>query len=270
VATGRFYATCPQCSAKRKQSSQKLKCLGITVGSDGVKWGCNHCTWTGGQRYENHQTDAKAANERARAKAKAETAASRKKARWLWSQRQSIVGSIAEQYLRKCRGYPGQLPGTLGFLPARGDYPPAMIAAFGMAIEHLPGEIMIYDGAVRGIHITKLKADGSGKAGTEADKITLGIGNSSPIWLAPVNDMGGLAIAEGIEDAISVHAATGLGAWAAGTAMPAMADHIPAYVESVTIMVDADPVGEKNANELAEKLDAKGLEVLLVRPERRE
>jgi hypothetical protein len=144
-----------------------------------------------------------------------------------------------------------------------------MIAAFGCAVEHLPGEIMIYDAAVQGVHLTKLKPDGTGKAGTEADKLTIGMANTSPIWLAPVNDLGGLSIAEGIEDALSVHQATGLGAWAAGTAgrLPAMADHIPDYVESVTIMVDADVAGQANADELAKRLDAKDIEVRLVRPE---
>ncbi|MCK1542202.1 toprim domain-containing protein [Bradyrhizobium sp. 160] len=210
--------------------------------------------------------------EKARAKSRElqleEAIKSRRKAQWLWSQREPIIGSIAETYLRRCRGYQGDLHATLGFLPSRGDHPPAMIAAFGAAVETLPGELAIYDLAIRGVHVTKLKADGTGKAGTEADKLTIGVGNTLPIWLAPVNDGGGLAICEGIEDALSVHAATGLGAWAAGTAgrLPAMAEHVPAYVEAVTIFVDADPVGEKNSIELAARLEAKGFEARLVRP----
>jgi hypothetical protein len=118
------------------------------------------------------------------------------------------------------------------------------------------------------VHITKLKQDGSDKAGTEADKLTIGLANKSPIMLAPPNDLLGLAIAEGIEDALSAHQATGLGAWAAGTAgrLPDMADAVPAYIESVTIMVDADASGEKNSIELAQRLIARGVEVLMVRP----
>jgi hypothetical protein len=213
-----------------------------------------------------------AAVEKARAKTqerqRIEAADSLKKVRWLWSQRQPIIGSIAETYLRECRGYQGRLPGTLGFLPARSDYPPAMIAAFGAAAETLPGEIIIYDAAVRGVHITRLKPDGSDKAGTEADKLTIGIANTSPIMLAPPNDLFGLAIAEGIENALSVHAATGLGAWAAGTAgrLPAMAEFVPSYIETVTVMVDADANGEKNSAELARRLVARGIEALMARP----
>jgi hypothetical protein len=93
-----------------------------------------------------------------------------------------------------------------------------MIAAFGLAREPSPGEIVIDDVEVRGVHLTKLKLDGSAKAGTEADKTMIGRSNRSPIVLASINDGLGLAITEGIEDALSVHEVTGLGAWAAGAA----------------------------------------------------
>jgi hypothetical protein len=46
-APGRYYATCPECSHKRKQSNQKLKCLGVTIDERGVQFGCNHCGLTG-------------------------------------------------------------------------------------------------------------------------------------------------------------------------------------------------------------------------------
>jgi hypothetical protein len=284
-ALGRCYTTCPECSHKRKQSNQKLKCLGVTIDERGVQFGCNHCGLTGGAFYESRAgTDRNrsvrsieradpAVIEKVIAKARAiqhgETAKSQKKVSWLWSQRRPIIGSIAEIYLRKCRGYRGRLPPTIGFLPARGEHCPAMISAFGMARETFPGELVIDDAAVTGIHITKLKPDGSDKAATEADKLTIGIANKSPIMLAPPNDLLGLAIAEGIEDALSVHQATGLGAWAAGTAgrLPAMADVVPDYIESVTVMVDDDENGRKNSNELARRLTERGIEVLMSRPE---
>ena len=49
---GRHYALCPQCSLSRKPAIQKLKCLGVTIASEGVMFGCNHCGWTGGWKYE--------------------------------------------------------------------------------------------------------------------------------------------------------------------------------------------------------------------------
>jgi Protein of unknown function (DUF3631) len=54
TAPGRYYATCPQCSPKRKPAHQKLECLGITIDEKGVRWGCNHCNWKGGGFYEPH------------------------------------------------------------------------------------------------------------------------------------------------------------------------------------------------------------------------
>jgi putative DNA primase/helicase len=47
TAPGRHYTTCPQCSAKRSKTHQRSKCLGVTIDTNGVRWGCNHCGWTG-------------------------------------------------------------------------------------------------------------------------------------------------------------------------------------------------------------------------------
>jgi hypothetical protein len=184
-----------------------------------------------------------------------------RKARWLWSYRRPIEGSLAERYLRGARGYAGPLPSTLGFLPARGKHGGAMIAVFGLAHEPEPGVLAIDDAAVRGGHITRLSPNGT-KAGTNSDKIMIGRCTGSPIALAPVDDACGLTIAEGIEDTLSAHSATGLGAWAAGSAsrLPALADVVPDYVECVSILVDDDPAGRRHSAELAARLDARGIE----------
>ena len=75
----------------------------------------------------------------------------------------------------------------------------------------------------------------------------------SPVAVAPVNDELGLAIAEGIEDGLSIHLATGLGSWAAGgaTRMPTLAVAVPKYCECVTVIGDDNATGRKNAGELA-------------------
>ena len=174
-----------------------------------------------------------------------------RKARWLWDNAQPIAGTPAEKYLRDVRGYSGQLPPTLRYLAAKSPYPPTMIAAFG-----LPG------GKVMGVHLTRLTADGR-KADTETPKSFLGPSAGFPIVLAPPNDLLGLAITEGIEDALTAHLVTGLGAWAAGCAdrMPALASIIPNYVEAVTIFAHEDESGQRNAFELAEALDIRGIEV---------
>ena len=82
--------------------------------------------------------------------------------------------------------------------------------------------------------------------------------------VAPPNDLLGLAISEGVEDALSVHEATGLGAWASGgaTRMPALANSVPGYVECITTIGDDDDTGRRHAAELVARLRARGLEAI--------
>jgi hypothetical protein len=186
----------------------------------------------------------------------------------LWQRRKPAAGTAVETYLREARGYYGTIPATIGFLPASGSYAPAMITAIGLAFEHEPGSLYVSEAEVRGVHITALKPDGSGKAGTDRDKSMVGKCLGSPIVLAPPNDGLGLAITEGLEDGLSVHAATGLGAWAAGSAsrLPALATCIPSYIESVSIISDADEAGTSNAQKLAAALKRHPCEVRLIVP----
>jgi hypothetical protein len=178
------------------------------------------------------------------------------KARYLWSLRRPFDG----RYLQVARGLTGPFPATLGYLPARGEYPPAMIAAFGIATEPEPGVLAIAGDDVRAVHLTKLNADATQKSGRVPNKIMIGSPKGSPIVLAPPNDLLATCITEGIEDALSAHEATGLGAWAAGSAslMPALADVVPDYIDCVSILAHADPAGIKGANELATRLRTRG------------
>jgi putative DNA primase/helicase len=113
------------------------------------------------------------------------------------------------------------------------------------------------------VHLTLLLADGSGKADVAPDKLIVGSPGALPIVLAPPNDLLGLGITEGIEDALTAHDATGLGAWAAASAgrMPALADVIPSYVEALTIYAHPDKAGRDGAHGLAEWLDKRGIDV---------
>ena len=183
------------------------------------------------------------------------------KAAWLWSQRKPLAGSIAETYLRKARGIACPLPPTLAFSPpARPGHHPALIAAYGIAEEPEPG-ILAEPRNVAAVHLILLKPDGCGKAGVKRTKISIGAHAGSPIVLAPPNDLLGLAVAEGIEDVLSVHAATGLGAWAAGGAifMPKLAAAVPGYIDWLKIIADGDEAGCANALELLHRLTERGL-----------
>ena len=109
-----------------------------------------------------------------------------------------------------------------------------------------------------------LKPDGSGKADdVEKPKITIGSPAGTPMVLAAMNDLLGLAVCEGVEDALMIHAATGLGAWATGGAgfMPKIANAVPAYTDVVTVYAHADAAGQRGARELANPLVAYGIEV---------
>ena len=187
------------------------------------------------------------------------------KAQYLWLQRARIERTPAETYLRAARGYGGPLPATLGFLPpSKPEHHPAMIAAFGLVDEPEPG-VLNEPRNVTAVHLTLLRDDGSGKADVERPKLIIGRPLSRPIVLAPANDLLAIAICEGIEDALTAHASTGMGAWAASAAgfMPALADSVPPYVECVTVFAHSDPAGQRGATELAERLTVKGVETFV-------
>jgi hypothetical protein len=173
-------------------------------------------------------------------------------------------GSVVETYLRR-RGYHGRIPATVRFLRATGIHPPALIAAYGMATEPEPGLLAIKDDDVVGVHLIKLRLDGSDRLRSGDAKITIGKDIAAPIVLAPPNDGLALDIAEGIEDALNAHQATGRGSWAAGgaTRLPVLADLIPEYIESATILVDDNEAGRTNSNEFARRAHARGFEVLM-------
>ena len=269
---GVFDIACPECGPERRSPANRVRKV-VRVWRLESGFCTYHCARCGASGYT-RDTFAAAALDPVKVSAVRKQVAERErvakierrdKARWLWSRRQPIVGTIAETYLREARRYIGPLPPTLGYLAGRGEHCPAMIAAYGLADEPEPGTLAIVDDAVRAVHITRLAPDGLDKAGTDADKITIAPPSGLPILLAPANDLLGLAITEGIEDALSVHAATGLGAWAAGSAsfMPKLADAVPSYIECVTIYAHNDQSGHHGAIELAAMLVARGIEVLI-------
>lgn len=265
---------CPLCGPERRSpANQRRKVLRVWHMTGGfMTYACARCGARGYVREDGAQqpnrSALKAAKTAARRAAAATAAAKREKALSLWAQRQPIESTIAERYLREARGYGGPLPATLGFLPARTGYHPAMIAAFGMVAETEPRVFSISAAEVAAVHLTRLAPDGSAKAGTNKDKIMVGAPRGSPIVVAMPGDLGGLAVAEGIEDALSVHEATGLGTWAAGAAslMPALSEALPNWIEAITIIVDDDSAGRRNANELARQLEQRGFEVRCVIP----
>lgn len=261
---------CPLCGPARTARANRVrKVLRVYRDEpDFIRFHCARCSERGWQsragrrrlpqdraRIERLQADAVARD----AQHKRERAAL---ALRLWQQAQSADFTTVHMYLL-ARGIFCPIPATIRHLPARDDYPPVMITAFGFADEPEPGLLAIADSAVRAVHLTKLKPDGSGKADVPNPKIMIGSAPGVPLVLAPCNDLQGLAITEGIEDALSAHCITGLGAWAAGAAgrLPDLAVAVPDYVECVSLRPDADAAGQKHSQQLAKGLDARGIEV---------
>ncbi|MEO1407132.1 MAG: toprim domain-containing protein [Pseudomonadota bacterium] len=179
----------------------------------------------------------------------------------LWDRSLAIEGTPAEVYLVHGRGISTRPSSTLRFLPAYKDYPHALIAACALAVEAEPG-VLEPPKTVPAIHLTELSENGQTKLG----KRMLGPVSGHPICVAPPNDNLGLVIAEGIEDALSVHQATGLGAWAAGSAphLAKLLDVVPDHIECVTLMQDDDEAGGKACDALARGLLRRDFEVRIV------
>jgi putative DNA primase/helicase len=204
---------CPACSSSRKAASNRVRRVMRTwnSGEGFISYNCSRCGEKGYARRDNHYSASRTAPRRAAAPAPAgpteEQIRKLNDAREIWRESVPAAGTVAEVYL-KGRGCwtDNAAVRFVSASPTLGKYwwdGPAMVAAFGVA----PDDI-------RGIHVTKLKRDGAGKAGTDRDKIMLGSSSGWPIVLTPVNDIGGLLIAEGIENALACHA-SGLGLWAA-------------------------------------------------------
>jgi hypothetical protein len=260
---------CPLCGPEKRSPPNRVRrVLRVWYVSPGfISFVCARCGEEGFVR----DWDAPKINEVTRARVSSELeqhkeagAAERlRKALALWRVRQPLRGTIAEKYLREARAYNGALPPTLGFLPARDGYPPAMIAAFGIPDEPEPGAMILPDSSVRGVHLTRLLPDGNDRDRGEKAKIMIGHSKGWPVVLSPPTDGLALIIAEGIESSLSGFDATGLCTWAAGSAsrLPALAHAIPNWVECATILADDDVDGRRHAASLAQAAKERGLEV---------
>jgi hypothetical protein len=275
LANGRAVADtpCPACSDLRQRRNRRKPVLRIWTDVGFASYCCQHCGAKGYAHDGTKQVFTDADRQRfAERKAQAEALHAqnvrerRSTARWLWGKGIPAAGTIVATYLGT-RAL-AAIPPTIRFLPPRGEYHPAMISAFGMAIEPAgeeiePGNLIIPDDAVMGVHLTLLKPDGSGKADTEKQKIIIGMAVTEPIILAPLSDALALTITEGIEEAITHHEVLGTGAWAAGCAsrLPGIAAWVPDYCDCVRLVVDGDEAGLRFSRELYRRLQARGLHI---------
>jgi len=125
------------------------------------------------------------------------------------------------------------------------------------------------DGAGVTLHCTYLSDEGAGKAPVASPKkimppSTEGGTRGASVKLQAAGSV--LGLAEGIETALAVHAATGQRCWSCLSAHGLETVDLPAEVQAAHIWGDSDPVGERSALRLAETLRAKGIAVYLHLP----
>jgi hypothetical protein len=260
TACGRFYTTCPQCSSKRKKAHQGLQCLGVTIGYECVKFGCNHCGWTGGATYKfsgphryrslsPSQAIADRNDEQQRTRVALE----------LWNASRDPRDTVVEQYLvRRCGKLPDEIAGrVIRFHPSLkfdGKSVGAMVALYRD----------IHTDEPCALHRTFF--DGS------ANKIgrkMLGPVSGSAIKLDCQEDVTlGLHVGEGIETCLSGYLRGLRPTWCLGSAGPIGDFPVLAGIESLTIFGELDDGGanRRNAEQCASRWRAADREALWVRP----
>lgn len=172
-------------------------------------------------------------------------------------------GTPAQSYL-EFRGIHGlrfaKLRATLRFHPAAlhtpsGLYLPAMLA-----------QIRGPKGEALGVHRTFLKPDGSGKAEVTPAKMMLGPSSGGAVRFGPDNRV--IALAEGIETALSVSRASRLTVWAtlSTSGLKGLILPPPPVAEVVILAADNDEAGLAAAGVTAARLEAEGRAVSVIYP----
>jgi hypothetical protein len=188
-----------------------------------------------------------------------------------WRKAASATGSLVESYLRG-RGIICAPPASIRFLRGQGNWSdgqtyPAMISL----VQRVPGDddhtALEYGASLidTGAHFTFLQDGGPDgpvvKAATEASKLTLGQLRHGGVWLTPIEQIGEqLAVAEGIETALSVMQITKLPTVAALSAAGMRSLRWPPQVRRLWIAADNDEAGLMAAKALLGRALCAGLQ----------
>jgi hypothetical protein len=261
TAPGRYYTTCPECSHARKRRHQKLPCLGVTITSEGVKFGCNHCGWTGGGYYESSRRFAPtAAIVRPVCAAVKDDAAERSAfALRIWNEANDPRGTLVSQYLAP-RGL--ALADDLACSVIR--FHPSLKFDAG----YLGGMLVLFRDIRTdepcGIHRTFLD-----NLARKVGRKMLGRAGGAAIKLDPDASIAlGLHVGEGIETCIAARLAGFRPVWALGSANAIASFPVLSGIEAITILSEVDDGG---ANDRATRVCSarwieEGREAFTVRP----
>jgi len=191
----------------------------------------------------------------------------------LWAKAAPAVGTPVQLYLRG-RSITVPVPATIRYLPRQrnwndGQHYAAMIAL----VERLPEDGEEPAGILipSGIHLTFLENSGTAtsfrKAATESNKLSLGQLRHGGVWLKPIEQIcGDIAVAEGIETALSVMQITGLPTVATLSAAGLRTFRWPPQIRRLWIAADNDDAGIKAAKALLARALCSGLEVQIKIP----
>ncbi len=177
-------------------------------------------------------------------------------ARSIWRNAKPAPGTLVENYLRN-RGIVLPVSEALRFVPHQRNWRedrtyPAMIAC-----------VRDGSGEQTAVHITSLTPDGA-KAPVEHPKLMLGPVGGNAVHMMPLDQIGDtLALAEGIETALSVQQLTNLPTWACLSAVGLQKVVLLERIRHALIACDGDPVGRRHATKAAVRLEREGRRVCL-------
>lgn len=195
-----------------------------------------------------------------------------------WRNAVSATGTLVQGYLQG-RGIISSPPASIRFLPRQRNWSDGKTYSVMIAlVQRVPGddECGFQSGALlidAGAHFTFLQGGGINgpvrKAATDACKLTLGQLRHGGVWLTPVNEIDEqLAVAEGIETALSVQQITNLPTVAALSAAGMRSLRWPPQVTRLWIAADNDEVGRGAAEVLLERALRAGLQARIKLPAR--
>jgi Toprim domain len=185
----------------------------------------------------------------------------------LWGKAASAVGTPVESYLRG-RNITVPVPTTIRYLARQRNWNDGRdYAAMISLVEQHPQDGERPDGILvpSGIHLTFLErrtgATQFQKAATESNKLSLGQLRHGGVWLKPIEQIcGDIAVAEGIETALSVMQITGLPTVATLSAAGMRTFRWPPQIRRLWIAADNDEAGIQAAKALLARALRSGLQ----------
>jgi hypothetical protein len=185
----------------------------------------------------------------------------------IWRDTQCGAGTIVARYLASRGITLDQWPASLRFHP-RCPRPKDGAANFVLPLPAMLGVVEHVERGPVAVHCTYLLLDGAGKAAIEKPKAIFGPAGGGAVHLGAPRAGAWLAVAEGIETALSVAVACSIPAWAALSATGIKNLVLPPEATHVVICADQDAsgTGERAARGAAARWLAEGRRVRLAMP----